>query len=130
MLEILTRITDGEGRKGDIELLEELAEQIKVSSLCGLGQTAPNPVLTTLRYFKEEYEAHINEGRCPAGKCRALIEYTVSNERCTGCGACLAICPVKAIEGEKKKVHVILQSVCTQCGACQQICPVDAIDVR
>ncbi len=130
MLEILTRITEGEGRKGDIELLEELAEQIKTSSLCGLGQTAPNPVLTTLKYFRDEYEAHINEGRCPAGKCRALIEYTISAERCTGCGACLKICPVKAIEGEKKKAHLILQAVCTQCGACQQICPVDAIDVK
>ena len=130
MLEILTRITNGEGQKGDIELLTELAEQIKTSSLCGLGQTAPNPVLTTIRYFRDEYEAHINEGRCPAGKCRALIEYTISAERCTGCGACLAICPVKAIQGEKKKVHLILQAVCTQCGACQQICPVDAVDVK
>jgi NADH-quinone oxidoreductase subunit F len=130
MLEILTRITEGEGRKGDIELLEELSQQVKVSSLCGLGQTAPNPVLTTIRYFREEYEAHINEARCPAGKCRALIEYTISEERCTGCGACVAVCPVHAIKGEKKKPHVIMQAVCTQCGACRQICPFDAIDVK
>lgn len=130
MLEILTRITEGQGRKGDIELLEELCLRVKDSSLCGLGQTAPNPVLTTLKYFRHEYESHIDEGKCPAGKCRALITYTISEERCIGCGACIKACPVDAITGEKKKLHAIDQEICTRCGACRQVCPVDAVDVK
>jgi NADH-quinone oxidoreductase subunit F len=130
MLEILTRITEGEGRKGDLELLEELSLRVKDSSLCGLGQTAPNPVLTTLRYFREEYEAHINEGRCPAGKCRALILFTISGERCIGCGACIRACPVEAVSGEKKQVHAIDQELCIRCGACKQVCPVNAVEVK
>jgi NADH-quinone oxidoreductase subunit F len=130
MLEILTRITEGQGRRGDLELLEELCERVKDSSLCGLGQTAPNPVLTTLKYFRHEYESHINEGKCPAGKCRALITYTISEERCIGCGACIKACPVNAIAGEKKKLHTIDQEVCTRCGACKQVCPVNAVDVK
>ncbi|MFA4874646.1 MAG: NADH-quinone oxidoreductase subunit NuoF [bacterium] len=130
MLETLTRITEGEGEKGDIELLEELCMRVKDSSLCGLGQTAPNPVLTTIKYFRDEYEAHINEGRCPAGKCRALITYSISSEKCIGCGACIRVCPVDAITGEKKKLHVIDQAICTRCGACMQICPVDAVEVK
>ncbi len=129
MLEILTRITEGEGREGDIELLEELSEQIKISSLCGLGQTAPNPVLTTIRYFREEYEAHIKEGRCPAGKCRALIDFNII-DKCIGCGVCIKACPVDAITGEKKKLHTISQEKCTRCGACKQVCPVDAVEVK
>ncbi|MFH0798927.1 MAG: NADH-quinone oxidoreductase subunit NuoF [Pseudomonadota bacterium] len=130
MLEILTRITEGEGRPGDIELLDELSARIKEASLCGLGQTAPNPVLTTLKYFRDEYEAHINEKRCPAAKCRALITYAISADRCTGCGACVRVCPVSCISGEKDATHVIDKSACTRCGACYQICPVDAIDVE
>ncbi len=130
MLEILTRITEGEGKEGDIDLLLDLSEQIKASSLCGLGQTAPNPVLTTLRYFREEYEAHIKHSKCHAAKCRKLITYTISAKKCTGCGACLKVCPVNAIVGERKKVHTILQEVCTSCGACKQICPFDAVDVE
>ncbi|MFH1830177.1 MAG: NADH-quinone oxidoreductase subunit NuoF [Pseudomonadota bacterium] len=130
MLEILTRISLGQGQKGDIELLDELCVRVKDSSLCGLGQTAPNPVLTTIRYFREEYRAHIEEGRCPAGKCRALITFTISKERCIGCGACIKACPVDAIIGEKKKAHVIDQGLCTRCGACKQVCPVKAVDVK
>jgi NADH-quinone oxidoreductase subunit F len=130
MLEILTRICEGEGKDSDIPLLQTLAEQIKNTSLCGLGQTAPNPVLTTLKYFRREYESHINEGKCPAGKCRALITLTISEERCIGCGACIKACPVDAITGERKKLHTIDQEVCTRCGACKQVCPVNALDVK
>ncbi len=129
MLEILTRITSGEGREGDIELLEELSHRIKDSSLCGLGQTAPNPVLTTIKYFRDEYEAHIKEGRCPAGKCRDLITFKITDE-CVGCGACIKVCATKAISGEKKKVHIIDQEKCTKCGACEQICPANSIEIK
>ncbi len=128
MLEILTRITEGQGRKGDIELLEELSEQIKVSSLCGLGQTAPNPVLTTIKYFRNEYESHIHEGKCIAGKCRALIRFEIT-DKCIGCGACIPSCSVKAITGNKKDKHLISQDKCTRCGACEQVCPVDAVKI-
>lgn len=128
MLEVLTRITEGEGRAGDIELLEELSLRVKTSSLCGLGQTAPNPVLTTIKYFRDEYDAHIHNGKCPAGKCRALIKFTII-DKCIGCGACIKACPVDAITGEKKKLHVISQEKCIRCGACKQVCPVDAVDV-
>jgi len=130
MLEILTRITEGEGEEGDVELLEELSIRIKDASLCGLGQTAPNPVLTTIRYFRDEYDAHIREHKCPAGKCRALITYRISEEKCIGCGACVPVCPTKCIRGEKKSPHVIDEARCTRCGACEQICPVDAVEVE
>lgn len=127
MLEILQRITDGKGREGDIERLEELAYQIKDNSLCGLGQTAPNPVLTTIRYFRDEYEAHIMHKKCPAKVCRPLLTYTVDQEKCTGCMVCLKNCPVKAITGERKKPHLIDQDTCTQCGVCFSKCKFDSI---
>lgn len=126
MLEILTRITEGEGREGDIELLEDLARNIKRASLCGLGQTAPNPVLSTLRYFRHEYEAHITEKRCPAGACGKLAGYTIT-ERCKGCGLCKKVCPVEAIRGEVKERHVIDAQKCIKCGSCLAKCPFQAI---
>ncbi len=109
MLEILTRITQGKGESEDIQFLEELAKVIKDTSLCGLGQTAPNPVLTTILYFKEEYQAHIEDKKCPARVCRDLITYTIDAEKCTGCMRCLKKCPQQAILGERKKLHRILQ---------------------
>ncbi len=126
MLEILNRITQGLGKEGDIELLEVLAKNIKQTALCGLGQTAPNPVLSTLRYFRDEYEAHIKEKRCPAGACTGLIQYKI-NEGCKGCGLCATVCPVKAIHGEKKALHTIDQDKCIKCGACMAKCPFKAI---
>ncbi len=130
MLEILTRITEGEGKEGDIELLEELAMKIKKSSLCGLGQTAPNPVLTTIKYFRDEYEAHIKEKKCPAHKCKKLLTYTIIEEKCTGCTACAKGCPVDAISGEVKKPHFIDQDKCIKCGECVTRCNFDAIKVE
>jgi NADH-quinone oxidoreductase subunit F len=127
MLEILTRITEGDGHDGDIEMLEEIAQTIKDSSLCGLGQTAPNPVLTTLKYFRDEYEAHIRDKKCPALNCKKLLTYEVVPENCTGCMSCSKGCPVDAIEGEKKQVHYILQDVCIQCGVCFTRCKFKAI---
>ncbi len=127
MLEILERITSGKGREGDIEKLEELAYQIKDNSLCGLGQTAPNPVLTTIRYFRDEYEAHIGHKKCPAKVCRPLLTYTVDEEKCTGCMVCLKNCPAKAITGERKKPHLINQDLCTKCGVCFTKCKFDSI---
>ncbi len=129
MLEILERITIGKGREGDIEKLEELALQIKDNSLCGLGQTAPNPVLTTIRYFRDEYEAHIRHKKCPAKVCRPLLTYKVIPETCTGCMVCLKNCPVNAITGERKKPHEISQELCTQCGVCFSKCKFDAISI-
>jgi NADH-quinone oxidoreductase subunit F len=127
MLEILTRITEGEGKEGDIETLEDLAVQIKDSSLCGLGQTAPNPVLTTIKYFREEYEAHINDKKCPSLSCTKLLTYTVDPENCTGCVVCVKKCPVDAIDGVKKEVHNIRQEDCTKCGVCFSNCNFAAI---
>jgi ferredoxin len=126
MLEILTRITEGQGREGDIELLEELAGNIKASALCGLGQTAPNPVLSTLKYFRNEYEAHIKEKRCPAGACAKLANYVIT-DACKGCGLCARNCPVGAISGKIKEKHVIDQEICIKCGACMTNCPFKAI---
>ncbi len=126
MLEILERITKGEGRDGDIELLEELGNKIKEGSLCGLGQTAPNPVLTTIRYFRNEYEDHIYNHKCTAKSCRALISFHIT-DACKGCTACSRKCPVGAITGEVKKQHVIDQNVCIRCGRCEETCKFGAI---
>ena len=127
MLEILTRITEGKGELEDITRLEELANNIIKGSLCGLGQTAPNPVLTTLRYFKHEYLAHIEDKRCPAGVCTALLRYEIDPAKCVGCTACARICPVHCISGSAKQAHVIDQSRCIECGACSAACRFDAI---
>ncbi|MCX6257844.1 MAG: NADH-quinone oxidoreductase subunit NuoF [Bacteroidia bacterium] len=129
MLEVLNRIIDGKGKEGDIEVLEELAYQIKDNSLCGLGQTAPNPVLTTLKYFRNEYEAHIRDKKCPAKACKQLLTYEVIPDKCTGCMICAMKCPVKAIDGERKKVHFIHQEICTKCGECYSRCKFEAIMV-
>jgi len=126
MLEILTRITDGEGQEGDIELLETLAYNIKNTALCGLGQTAPNPVLSTLRYFRNEYEAHIKDKCCPAGACTKLAGFAIT-ELCKGCSLCKKSCPVDAISGEVKGLHSIDQAKCIKCGACLAKCPFKAI---
>jgi len=123
LVEILTRITQGKGEEEDIKKLQNLSKTIKSTSLCGLGQTAPNPVLTTLRYFRDEYEAHIKEKACPALVCKELIVYHIEPEKCVGCLLCLKSCPVEAISGERKKVHVIDQDLCIKCGACFDICP-------
>ena len=128
MLEVLTRICEGHGVPEDIPLLEELAVQIKDTSLCGLGQTAPNPVLTTLKYFREEYEEHINDKKCRAGKCKTLCSYVLT-ENCTGCTACARQCPVDAITGERKGLHVIDQEACVRCGICRDVCNFDAVKV-
>uniref|UniRef100_A0A7V1EJ75 NADH-quinone oxidoreductase subunit NuoF n=1 Tax=candidate division WOR-3 bacterium TaxID=2052148 RepID=A0A7V1EJ75_UNCW3 len=123
MVEILNRICEGNGREGDIELLEAIGKNVKLASLCGLGQTAPNPVLTTIKYFKDEYIAHIKEKKCPALVCKALISYVIDPDLCTGCVACAKNCPTKAITGEPKKVHKIDQSKCIKCGICLSVCP-------
>jgi NADH:ubiquinone oxidoreductase subunit F (NADH-binding)/Pyruvate/2-oxoacid:ferredoxin oxidoreductase delta subunit len=128
MLEILDRLCNGEGRKGDIERLDQLAHQVRTTSLCGLGQTAPNPVLTTLRYFLDEYEAHI-QGRCPAKYCRALIRYEIT-QGCIGCTLCAQYCPVEAIAMQPYEQHEIDQEICIRCGACASVCPVDAVEVE
>jgi NADH-quinone oxidoreductase subunit F len=130
MLEILERITLGEGEESDIERLEQLALGVKSGSLCGLGQTAPNPVLTTLKYFRDEYEAHIIDRRCPGGQCKNLITYCIIQEKCTGCSVCLKNCLGNAISGEKKEVHVIDQDTCTKCGICIDSCKFDAVNIK
>jgi NADH:ubiquinone oxidoreductase subunit F (NADH-binding)/(2Fe-2S) ferredoxin/Pyruvate/2-oxoacid:ferredoxin oxidoreductase delta subunit len=130
MYEILDYITRGYGREGDIELLEELGKAVKAGSLCGLGQTSPNPVLSTIRYFRSEYEAHIRDKTCPAGVCRELITFYIIPEKCPGCGLCLRNCTEKAISGEKGKPYVIDESKCVACGLCREVCNFDAVLVR
>jgi NADH-quinone oxidoreductase subunit F len=129
MLEILERITEGKGEPDDLHKLEVLADNIRQGSLCGLGQTAPNPVLTTLKYFRHEYEAHIFEKKCPAKSCRELIAYRVVADNCTGCTLCVRVCPVNAISGAKKEIHFIDPQICTHCGACYDACRFEAIEV-
>jgi len=123
MHRILTNITQGKGQKGDLELLEELSETAVEASLCALGKSAPNPFMSTLRYFREEYEAHINEKRCPALSCRELISYIIDPQKCQACMICARKCPVDAIDGGKRKIHVIDQERCTRCGTCLEVCP-------
>ena len=130
MLKILTNISEGKGREGDIELLEELAQTTRDASLCALGGTAPNPVLNTIRYFRDEYEAHIKEKRCPAYVCKELIAYHIDPEKCQACMTCLRKCPAQAIAGGKKQIHVIDQEKCTKCGTCFEVCPAKFDAVR
>jgi NADH:ubiquinone oxidoreductase subunit F (NADH-binding)/(2Fe-2S) ferredoxin/Pyruvate/2-oxoacid:ferredoxin oxidoreductase delta subunit len=130
MLNILENITRGKGQEGDIELLEKMGQHIKDTALCALGNTAPNPVLTTIRYFRDEYEAHIKEGRCPAGVCKELITYSIDPVNCTGCTACAKNCPVACISGERKQTHVIDQEKCIKCGMCYSVCNFDAVRVQ
>jgi NADP-reducing hydrogenase subunit HndC len=129
MLDILTDICEGRGDETSIETLERLAVGVKNGSLCGLGGTAPNPVLSTLKYFREEYEMHIRDKKCPAGVCKALTTFKVSEALCKGCGRCVKDCPTGAITGEKKAVHVLAQDKCTVCGICYEVCPFDAVEV-
>ncbi len=126
---LLTDITEGRSSKGDIELLEELAEVVKDTSLCQLGATAPNPILTTLRYFRDEYDAHISENKCPAKVCKALIEFKIDADNCVGCQLCAKKCPVEAISGQAKKVHAIDQEICIKCGLCHDACKFKAVEV-
>lgn len=128
LLEMLTRITDGNGKPGDVEKLTELAYHIKTTSLCGLGQTAPNPILSTIKYFRNEYDAHINDKKCPAGVCQKLLQYFIVSDQCKKCSLCARNCPVKAISGEVGKTpFVIDQAKCIKCGACLSACKFKAI---
>ena len=126
MLEILTRISEGKGEESDIDKLLDLAGKVKVASLCGLGQTAPNPVMTTLKYFKDEYIAHIRDHKCPAGVCTSLIKFDIK-DNCNGCGACKKACPVAAITGDLKQMHYLSQDLCIKCGSCYTVCKFDAV---
>jgi NADH:ubiquinone oxidoreductase subunit F (NADH-binding)/Pyruvate/2-oxoacid:ferredoxin oxidoreductase delta subunit len=130
MLAILTRICEGNGAKSDIELLEELGSMVQKFSLCGLGTSAPNPVLTTILYFRDEYEAHIIDKKCPAGVCKPLFHYEIDTEACTGCRVCARKCPQEAISGKKKEPHVLDQDNCIKCGICYDACKFDAILIR
>ncbi len=130
MWEIVTDISEGKGKESDIQFLEQLAQATKDASLCGLGQTAANPVLSTLRYFRDEYIAHVKDKTCPAGVCKNLITYSILEDKCTGCLACIKVCPQEAISGELKKVHVLDQEKCIKCGACFEACQFDAIKIE
>ena len=127
LLVILQDIYDGHGKPGDIERIEVLGSVVSKASLCGLGKSAPNPVLSTVRFFRDEYEAHIRDHKCPAGVCRKLTRFDISAEKCTGCMVCARACPTQAIVGEKKQAHTISQDKCTQCGACRTVCKFDAV---
>ncbi|MBM3175862.1 MAG: NADH-quinone oxidoreductase subunit F, partial [Chloroflexi bacterium] len=129
MLEIITDITEGRGKPEQLDLLRELADTVAQTALCGLGKTAPNPVLSTLRYFRPEYEAHINQKKCPAGVCKALVTYSIEPDKCNGCGVCLRGCVYGAIAGDKKQAHVIDQQLCQKCGICRSECKFDAVRV-
>jgi len=128
MLEILQKIVDGEGTLEDLDSLVEIGEVVKEGSLCGLGKTAPNPVLTTMQYFKDEYLAHVVEHRCPAGVCQGLKTYKIDPEKCKGCTRCARVCPVGAISGKVKEPFVIDQERCIKCGACKETCRFDAVE--
>ncbi len=130
MLEILERITAGNGSGEDVGLLEDICDYVKNNSICGLGKSAPNPTLSTLRYFKDEYVAHVEGGKCPAGVCAALTTFVIVKEACKACGLCIKACPTAAITGEKKIVHVIEQEKCIKCGACREVCPFDAVGTK
>lgn len=130
MRDILLDITEGRGREGDVELLEKMATAIIDGSLCALGSSAPNPVLSTIKYFRDEYDAHIKEKRCPAGVCKSLIVYSIDPEKCTGCTVCAKVCPTKAATGVRKEAHTIDAALCSKCGACRESCKFDAIIVR
>ena len=129
MLELLIKITSGQGEPSDLDDLETLARTVKLTSMCGLGQTAPNPVLTTLRYFRDEYEAHIIDKTCPAHICLDLCSYRINADKCRGCGACVQKCPVAAISGEKKLPHLIDSELCIKCGTCRLVCRFDAVEL-
>jgi NADP-reducing hydrogenase subunit HndC len=130
LLEIVERISDGDGQLQDLELLEEISDAVKEASMCGLGQTLPNPVLSGLRYFRDEYEMHIKEKKCPAKVCKALITFTIDPQQCVGCGACLRACPTNVITGAKKEPHIINQENCIKCGSCKDVCKFDAVKVE
>jgi NADP-reducing hydrogenase subunit HndC len=127
LLEMLNKITDGNGTMEDLDLIEQLCYHIKENSLCGLGQTAPNPVLSTLKHFRNEYIAHVVDKKCPAGVCKKLLRYKIVADKCKGCTACTRVCPVGAISGEVKKPHAINTDKCIKCGACMEICKFGAI---